>query len=182
MTHGATDDVGYHAVEHRHYIVDLQATILHQLGLDAAEMEVELNGQPLRLVEEYAESPFGQSLAECRHSGLISGASHSRTGSVTLRVFGMLGLLGYGLYGRRRGTTLSCKRNLVRSLIKGWQFEATLIRYFLRRAPRVLDAAFSSSDFNRSSFARASRFPIPRSATNDLSWSFLGLDFPNSQL
>ena len=55
MVHGATDEVGYHAVDNRHYISDLQATILHQLGLDAAQMEVELRGQPLRLVEEHAE-------------------------------------------------------------------------------------------------------------------------------
>lgn len=53
VTHGATDDVGYRAVENRHYISDLQATILHQLGLDAADMEVELSGQPLRLVDEH---------------------------------------------------------------------------------------------------------------------------------
>ena len=55
MTHGATDHVGYHAVENRHYIADLQATILHQLGVDASQMEVTLGGQPLRLVEEHAE-------------------------------------------------------------------------------------------------------------------------------
>ena len=55
MVHGATDEVGYHAVDSRHYISDLQATILHQLGLDAADMEVEFNGQPLRLVDEHAE-------------------------------------------------------------------------------------------------------------------------------
>ena len=53
--HGATDEVGYRAVEDLHYISDLQATILHQLGLDSHEMEVELNGQPLRLVEDHAE-------------------------------------------------------------------------------------------------------------------------------
>ena len=53
VTHGATDEVGYRAVEDRHYISDLQATILHQLGLDAADMQVELSGQPLRLVDEH---------------------------------------------------------------------------------------------------------------------------------
>lgn len=32
--HGATDEVGYKAVENRVSVPDLQATILHQLGLD----------------------------------------------------------------------------------------------------------------------------------------------------
>jgi hypothetical protein len=53
--YGATDEVGYRAVEHPRYIADLQATILHQLGLNAADLEVEVLGQPLRLVEEHAE-------------------------------------------------------------------------------------------------------------------------------
>lgn len=56
VVHGATDEVGYRAVEDRHYISDLQATILHQLGLDAADMQVEVNGQPLRLVDEHVEA------------------------------------------------------------------------------------------------------------------------------
>jgi hypothetical protein len=30
--YGATDEFGYHAVENRRYIGDLQATILRQLG------------------------------------------------------------------------------------------------------------------------------------------------------
>ena len=56
IVHGATDEVGYRAVQDRHYISDLQATILHQLGLDAADMEIDLNGQPLRLVDEHEEA------------------------------------------------------------------------------------------------------------------------------
>src|SRR5580698_1552470 len=34
VSHGATDDVGYRAVENKHYYSDLHATILNQLGLD----------------------------------------------------------------------------------------------------------------------------------------------------
>jgi uncharacterized protein (DUF1501 family) len=34
VVHGATDELGFHAVEHRHYVTDVHATILHQLGLD----------------------------------------------------------------------------------------------------------------------------------------------------
>jgi hypothetical protein len=38
--HGATDELGFHAVEHRHYVTDLHATVLHQLGLDPHRLEV----------------------------------------------------------------------------------------------------------------------------------------------
>jgi len=50
--HGATDDVGYRAVENRHYFSDLHATILRQLGLDPRHMEINLFGRTMRLVEE----------------------------------------------------------------------------------------------------------------------------------
>jgi uncharacterized protein (DUF1501 family) len=40
MVHGATDEIGYHAVENRHYVTDIHATLLHQLGLDARRLEV----------------------------------------------------------------------------------------------------------------------------------------------
>jgi hypothetical protein len=35
VVHGATDEIGFHAVEDRHYVTDIHATILHQLGLDS---------------------------------------------------------------------------------------------------------------------------------------------------
>jgi len=40
VVHGATDELGFHAVENRHYITDLHATVLRQLGLDAQKLEV----------------------------------------------------------------------------------------------------------------------------------------------
>lgn len=52
IVEGSTDEVGYKAVENRHYISDLQATILHQLGLDYRKMEVRLNARAFPLVEE----------------------------------------------------------------------------------------------------------------------------------
>src|SRR5436309_1290370 len=52
VVHGATDDVGYQAVEHRHYYSDLHATILRQLGLDSKKMEVPVIGRTMKLVEE----------------------------------------------------------------------------------------------------------------------------------
>jgi uncharacterized protein (DUF1501 family) len=50
--HGATDEVGYKAVEHPHYYSDLHATILHQMGLDHTKLDVDVLGRPMRLVEE----------------------------------------------------------------------------------------------------------------------------------
>jgi len=52
IVHGATDDVGYKAVESPHYYSDLHATILHQLGLNHKMMEVVTLGRTMRLVEE----------------------------------------------------------------------------------------------------------------------------------
>jgi hypothetical protein len=52
VIHGATDEFGYQAVEHRHYYSDLHATILRQLGLDYTRMEHEAMGRTFRLVEE----------------------------------------------------------------------------------------------------------------------------------
>jgi hypothetical protein len=40
VAHGATDEIGFHAVEHRHYVTDIHATVLHQLGLDPRKLEV----------------------------------------------------------------------------------------------------------------------------------------------
>ena len=37
---GATDELGFHATEERHYVTDIHATVLHQLGLDPRRMEV----------------------------------------------------------------------------------------------------------------------------------------------
>jgi len=40
VAHGATDEIGFHAVEDRHYVTDIHATVLHQLGLDPKRLEV----------------------------------------------------------------------------------------------------------------------------------------------
>jgi len=40
VTHGATDELGFHAVEDRHYVTDVHATVLHQLGLNPHSMVV----------------------------------------------------------------------------------------------------------------------------------------------
>jgi hypothetical protein len=40
VAHGATDELGFHAVEQRHYVTDVHATVLHQLGLDPRKLAV----------------------------------------------------------------------------------------------------------------------------------------------
>lgn len=40
VTHGATDELGFHAVENRHYVTDLHATVMNQLGLDPRRLEI----------------------------------------------------------------------------------------------------------------------------------------------
>ncbi|WP_165229160.1 DUF1501 domain-containing protein [Aquisphaera insulae] len=40
VVHGATDEIGFHAVESRHYVTDIHATILKLLGLDSRRLEI----------------------------------------------------------------------------------------------------------------------------------------------
>jgi hypothetical protein len=40
QAHGATDELGFNAVESRHYVTDVHATVLHQLGLDPQRLVV----------------------------------------------------------------------------------------------------------------------------------------------
>jgi uncharacterized protein (DUF1501 family) len=40
VIHGATDELGFHAVENRHYVTDIHATVLQLLGLDAKRLDV----------------------------------------------------------------------------------------------------------------------------------------------
>jgi hypothetical protein len=49
---GATDEVGYKAMENPHYISDLQATVLRQLGLNHKKMDFTANGRAFHLIEE----------------------------------------------------------------------------------------------------------------------------------
>lgn len=50
-THGATDDLGYHAVEDRVDVHDLQATILHLLGLNHEKLTYRFQGRDYRLTD-----------------------------------------------------------------------------------------------------------------------------------
>ncbi len=38
--HGATDELGFHALEPGHYVTDMHATVLHLMGLDGRKLEI----------------------------------------------------------------------------------------------------------------------------------------------
>jgi hypothetical protein len=49
--YGATDDIGYHAVEDRMHIHDFHATVLHLLGLDHEKLTYQYSGRNFRLTD-----------------------------------------------------------------------------------------------------------------------------------
>jgi hypothetical protein len=50
-THGATDELGMHAVEKRVHVHDLHATILHLLGIDHEKLTYHYSGRDFRLTD-----------------------------------------------------------------------------------------------------------------------------------
>jgi hypothetical protein len=48
-TYGATDELGYHAVENRVHVRDLHATMLHLLGIDHDQLTYRFQGLDFRL-------------------------------------------------------------------------------------------------------------------------------------
>ncbi len=57
VAHGKTDELGFHSVEERHYVTDIHATILHQLGIDPRSLAIPGRkrlerdfGEPIRAV------------------------------------------------------------------------------------------------------------------------------------
>jgi uncharacterized protein (DUF1501 family) len=51
ISYGATDDLGYHSVENRMHVHDLQATILHAMGLDHTRLTYRFQGRDFRLTD-----------------------------------------------------------------------------------------------------------------------------------
>ena len=49
--YGQTDELGYHAVENRVDVHDLQATILHCLGIDHERLTYRFQGRDYRLTD-----------------------------------------------------------------------------------------------------------------------------------
>ncbi len=54
-THGATDEFGYYPTEGAVHIHDLQATILHQLGVDHTRLTYPFQGRDFRLTDVHGE-------------------------------------------------------------------------------------------------------------------------------
>jgi hypothetical protein len=53
VSFGATDEIGFKAVENRVSVHDLHATILHLLGLDHKKLTYRYNGRDFRLTDVY---------------------------------------------------------------------------------------------------------------------------------
>jgi hypothetical protein len=53
ITLGATDELGYHAVEEKVHVHDLQATILHCLGMEHTKLTYQFQGRPFRLTDVF---------------------------------------------------------------------------------------------------------------------------------
>jgi hypothetical protein len=51
FVYGATDDIGYHAVEDRMHIHDFHATVLHLLGFDHTKLTYNYSGRDFRLTD-----------------------------------------------------------------------------------------------------------------------------------
>ena len=51
--HGATDDFGYEAVEDKASVFDLQATILHCMGIDHEKLTYRFQGRDFRLTDVF---------------------------------------------------------------------------------------------------------------------------------
>lgn len=55
MTLGATDDFGFHVTENPVHIYDLQATLMHCLGLDHKRLTFHHAGRDFRLTDVHGE-------------------------------------------------------------------------------------------------------------------------------
>ncbi len=53
QAYGATDELGYYAVENKVQVADLHATVLHLLGLNHEKVTYHLNGRDERLTDVY---------------------------------------------------------------------------------------------------------------------------------
>ena len=49
--HGKTDDIGYNVTENPVHVHDLQATILHQMGIDHTKLTFRFQGRDYRLTD-----------------------------------------------------------------------------------------------------------------------------------
>ena len=55
MSWGATDELGYHAVDNVFHVHDLHATMLHLLGIDHKRLTYRFQGRDFRLTDVHGE-------------------------------------------------------------------------------------------------------------------------------
>uniref|UniRef100_UPI00286B4A41 DUF1501 domain-containing protein n=1 Tax=Armatimonas sp. TaxID=1872638 RepID=UPI00286B4A41 len=55
LTYGSTDELGFHVAENKVHVHDLQATILHCLGLDHEKLTYRYSGRDFRLTDVHGE-------------------------------------------------------------------------------------------------------------------------------
>jgi hypothetical protein len=58
-THGATDDLGFNAVQDRVHVHDFHATLLHSLGFDHTQLTYRSQGRDFRLTDVFGEVQRG---------------------------------------------------------------------------------------------------------------------------
>jgi uncharacterized protein (DUF1501 family) len=64
-SHGATDELGYHAVEDVVHVRDLHATMLHLLGIEHHQFSFKFQGLDMRLTGVEPAQPVAGILASC---------------------------------------------------------------------------------------------------------------------
>jgi hypothetical protein len=55
VSYGATDEMGFHVVENEVHVHDLQATLLHTLGLDHERLTYRYAGRDFRLTDVHGK-------------------------------------------------------------------------------------------------------------------------------
>jgi len=55
MRYGATDELGFAAVENRMHVHDLHATILHLMGIDHERLTFRFSGRDFRLTDMHGK-------------------------------------------------------------------------------------------------------------------------------
>ncbi len=55
LIYGETDEIGYYGIKDRVHIHDLQATILHQLGINHEKLTYQFQGRDFRLTDVHGK-------------------------------------------------------------------------------------------------------------------------------
>ncbi len=63
IAHGATDEIGYRAVENKVSVHDFHATVLHQLGMNHRDLTIEREGRNERITDEFPARVVSEILA-----------------------------------------------------------------------------------------------------------------------